>query len=203
MADTLPVTPRRLNQVLRDTDPQSTEARMRAAGMDLEKYGSCAEPRRHRALPKSERVLGCPCWDQCTLHKIKGKAGPINLPYRLYKKGGLVREGWGPCFTVFRMAAQYNLGDDNFIMEILPLSETVDVRGSRAVTQTDGTVIWEDFLEQQTVPPFPKLGDRGMLVGEQQRQKVREKQINERRKAMIDHTMNISPEDIEQGDRKE
>ena len=186
-------------QVILDHDPQGTEAQLRALGMDVMKYGSCASSRRTSGVPVDERRLGCPVWASCTLDHIKGKSGPVNLPFRLFKKGGKVREGWGPCFGVFRLSAQYN-HDENYVMEILPLSTAVGMPGSKMNKRPDGSEFWEDEVVEQKVPPFPKFGTRGYRVGEMHAAEVRRKVLEERRaadrrQAFIDDTMKIGPGD--------
>lgn len=193
---------KRFNQVVKDTDPQGTEKDMRAAGMDVRKYGSCSPSRTHKAVPEDERVRGCQSWKQCTLVKIKGVAGPINLSYRLYKKNGIIREGWGPCYEVFRLADQYNTGNENFVMEILPPGSEVEIRGSKLIRNPDGSEIWEDTLEKQTPPPFPKIGERGHLLHEAQAQRVRKQLMKQRAERFVDQTMGISPEDVEAANQK-
>ena len=81
----------KINQVILDSDPQGTLEQLRLVGMSPGSYGSCAPKRDQYSLPAEDRVKGCGEYHHCTLEKIKGISGPINLPYRLYKKGGKVK----------------------------------------------------------------------------------------------------------------
>lgn len=195
-------TEQKIHQVIQDSDPQGTPDQLRALGMNLAAYGSCAPKRDAYAIPAEERVKGCQVYPECTLEKIKGVAGPINVPYRLYKQGGKIREGWGPCFTVMRMLGQYNR-NDGYIMEILPLGTKVGVPGSKPIKRSDGlgqgpaTEIWEDFIDEQTVPPFPKIGDRGHLLMEKQADKVRKDILKKRQDAFVERSLGITPDDVE------
>jgi hypothetical protein len=188
-------------QVLHDTDPQGSEAEMRASGMDMEKYGCCGSVRMARGIPQNERTRGCTSYEACTLLKIKGKGRPVNLAFRLFKKGGKIREGYGPCFSTFRMAGQYNGQDPNFVMEIMPQGSKVGMRMSRMEKQGDGTEMWVDDIHEMDVPPFPKMGDSGYLVAEQQSNKVRAEMMSTRRQRMMEATMGITGDEAADEDR--
>jgi hypothetical protein len=176
-------------QTLKDHEPQGSEAEMRAAAMDMEKFGCCARARMGTGVEKSERTRGCAMYEFCTLTQIKGKGRPVNLPFRLYKRAG-TREGYGPCFSVFRMGGQYNGQDTNFIMEILPVGTKINMPKSVMIRSADGQERWEDQMVEVSVPPFPKLGSGGFHVHDQ-RAKVREGLMQARRQAVMENTMGI------------
>lgn len=190
------------NQVLKTSDPHGTLDKLKARGIDVLKYGSCHPRRTAASVPPPDRIVGCPMYEECPLVRIKGKSGPINLPFRVYKPGGKVREGWGPCFSVIRSMAQYNKdGDSGYVMELLKPGTPVNVPISRETTPGSGT--WVDEMDLQTPPPFPKLGDHGYLVHEMQGQRVREERIKQRRAARIDQMTGINPEEFDGEDAQQ
>ena len=168
------------------TKPVGTLVELEEYGLEKRRWGSCAPRHEGSGVPEDQRQKGCPMWKECTLNKIKGRSGPVNLPFRVLKEatggGGIAREGWGPCFDVFRLREQFKV-NQAVVFEIFGAEgDTVETRGTRPKKNdvglpvlNEGNAVWEDYIESETVPPFQRLGEAKTTKTQQYMKKVRDK----------------------------
>lgn len=172
-------------------DPQDSLEKLKAARVNLMEYGCCGPRRTAASVPEDQRMLGCSEYGRCTLAH-KGVGRPIVQPFRLYKRGGKVREGYGYCFNVMRMSGQYNTSNEGYVLELLPQGTPVTMRYSEPERRLDGTEIWHDRMMEVVPPPFPDFAQGAANIAEQARLRAQEKVRKERQERFTESVVGIS-----------
>ena len=175
----------------RPHDPQGTLEDLKQYGLDKRKYGSCSEPV-GKTAPAKQQNLGCAVWDQCPM-----RDGPKNVRTRLFKPGGLMRQGWCSCFEAIRQRLQYNLNDER-TFQILDGNEvTIRISKERPLQPGQGLPTFEEELQTVSIPKFAGLDQSSHAVAEQERKLVRDEMSREKRRARLAGALNMEKDDVE------
>lgn len=204
-----------------DKNPIASLDTLRKNGMDVARFGSCAE--RVKKGTKTV-VMGCDHYDTCPWARVpvgevevdgvKGEPGyrPRNKKFVIVKKGedghARVRESWCSCFEWHENFAQKHNKNDTVIRVTGDEGDTVTKRGSKKIPATapGQEASWETTFWKEKVPVFAPHQSEEFVVAQQAEQIIRDSGLRDEQESVrqilggdpsvADVTLELNDDDI-------
>lgn len=204
-----------------DKDPIASLDTLRKNGMDVARFGSCAE-----RVKKGRQtvIMGCDHHDICKWAReplpvievggVKGEPGlrPRNKKYVIVKKGedghARVRESWCSCFEWHENFAQKHGKNDTVIRITGGEGDSVTKRGSKRVAakEVGQEATWETNFWKEEVPVFAPTQSEEFIVAQQAEQIIKDSGLRDEQESvrrvlggdpvMEDVTMELNDEEV-------
>lgn len=165
--------------------PVGTLDELKEHGLDPWEYPSCAQ--RNQAAG----VWGCPLWDRCQLHGIKGVSGPERFGLRILKPeemGGNVRHVAMDCYGAVQLATNAEANKRGEIVEVIAREgESISIIGSEPMKNALGQVTgYEDVEKPEVVLPFRRIKDNKALIKAAMAGAIRKQHDEKKRAAALE-----------------
>lgn len=204
-----------------DKDPIASLETLRKNGLDVARFGSCAE--RVKKGTKTV-VMGCDHYDECPwarvpvgpieVNGVKGEPGqrPRNKKFVIVTKGddghARVRESWCSCFEWHENFAKKH-GMNNTVIRITgEEGSTVTKRGSKKVPAKEAgqEASWETVFWKEQVPVYAPAQSEEFTIAKHAEEIIRDSGLRDEQEsvrqilggdpALSDVTLELSDEEV-------